>query len=85
MDIIGAMVGLVKDFSGAARDFKLLYEKLNLKINQARSTMDNYSKTHSKMTLTAEYLSNRIKEGEAKKNELEEILKQAEDSGSISL
>ena len=85
MEILGAMVGFMKDFSGAARDFKVLYEKLNMKINKARTTMDVFVKTHNKLNLAAEYLNNRINEAETKKNELEDILKQSHDNGSISL
>ena len=47
--------------------------------------MDVFTKTHNKLNLAAEYLNNRIKEAETKKNELEDILKQSHDNGSISL
>ena len=79
------MVGFMKDFSGAPRDFKVLYEKLNMKINKARTTLNIFNKTHNKTNLATEYLTNRIEEAETKKNELEDILKQSQQNGSISL
>ena len=84
MDLIGGIVGMVKDLTGIGKDITLLKQKLDLNINKAKALIKEFKQKNHKLGMTGEYLQNRIEDAEAKATELGEMLHSSQ-SGNMSL